>query len=293
MLAASPASADGGSAEAAEVEAQAKAEIIVTASLDKPLVTTLGDLEVKDTPLSIATYDRALLDTVQARNISTVVRFDPAVTSQPTSGGFGAAVSIRGFDVGSVFDGLPTPAVDLYRANTALFATERVTMLRGVSSLLYAGSSFTPIGGVINIEPKRPLDTPLTRVTAGFADRALGLLAIDASRRFGADERIGLRINLGTERGHGPIDLQDEIDNTVLAAALDVRLTPELTLSGGGQYSRASVNAYRDNVVVAPGIAVPEAPPARRNMMQPWGLYPAETICGRPRRCKSKVGCWR
>ncbi len=117
-------------------------------------------------------------------------------------------------------------------------------------------------------------------MTAGFADRALGLLAIDASRRFGAEERIGLRINLGTERGHGPIDLQDEIDNTVLAAALDVRLTPELTLSGGGQYSRASVNAYRDNVVIAPGIAVPEAPSARRNMMQPWGRYPAETTLG-------------
>jgi outer membrane receptor protein involved in Fe transport len=147
MLAASPASAGGGSTDAAEAEPQAKAEIIVAASLDKPLVTTLGDLEVKDTPLSIATYDRELLDTVQARNIGTVVRFDPAVTSQPASGGFGAAVSIRGFDVGSVFDGLPTPAVDLYRVNTVLFATERVTVLRGVSSLIYAGSSFTLIGG--------------------------------------------------------------------------------------------------------------------------------------------------
>jgi iron complex outermembrane receptor protein len=255
--------------------------IVVTARLDESAgIATLGDLSIIDTPLSVASYDRALLDTVLARNIAAVTRFDPAVTSQPSSGGFGAAISIRGFDAGSVFDGLPTPAVDLYRVNTALFATERLTVLRGVSSLVYAGTSFTPIGGVINLEPKRPRETALTSVTAGFADRALGLFAVDASRRLGPNDAVGIRVNLGTERGHGPIDLQDEIDNTVAAVTADIRLTPTLTLSGGGQYSSASVNAYRDNVIVAPGFAIPRAPRLRTNAAQPWGEYPAETTLG-------------
>ena len=83
-------------------------------------------------------------------------------------------------------------------------------MLRGASAFLTdAAPSDGDIGGVINLVPKRAPSETLTRLTAGFSSDSWISAAADIARRFGPDDRFGIRVNAANRSGKSGVNSED------------------------------------------------------------------------------------
>ena len=98
----------------------------------------------------------------------------------------------------------------------------RVEVFKGPNALLNGAVGFGYVGGAINLVPKRPTDTPLTRLTADYDYQSrLGAHA-DLSRRFGSRNQFGARLNAIYRNGEGATEGNKETFGEV-ALALEYR----------------------------------------------------------------------
>ena len=238
----------------------------------------LGEKTVADTPISITSFSRDLLERQQAVKLSEVLRNDPSITSVPTAGSFAANfVGIRGYVGGAdgfTFDGMG-PGVPLFVLQGTLEATERFELIKGPASSLYGFSPFASIGGHINLIPKKPLPAPLTTVTVGLREKSAARVAGDISRRFGADEQFGLRINAVTESGKPNVSQAND-DRKVLTFAGDWKVSRDVSLEAGYNYYKVRNDAPQTGFSLEPGVAVPDTPDARTNFYQSWNYLQTE-----------------
>lgn len=138
-------------------------DIVVTATREKgynaPEASTLRTpVPILETPQSVQVLTRTLIDEQQlttladaTRNISGVV---PALPSEAVL----ANPIVRGFESEVFVDGLiaygDTAVVD----PSSLTAVERIEVAKGPTSLLFGGGTGSPVGGLINLVTKTPVD---------------------------------------------------------------------------------------------------------------------------------------
>lgn len=231
-------------------------------------VGVYGNRAIFDVPFSIVPLTRDVIDNQQARTVAEVVRNDASVTVMQggNTGGSDESYNIRGFRTfGSVatYDGLS----GLIGRSQAMEALERVEILKGPSSFLNGMPNAT-VGGVINYVPKRATGPALTQFTTRyFSDDVVGA-HVDVSRRFGQDERFGMRFNGAFREGDTPVKLTTK-HNELAALSLDYR-GERLRLLGDFDYSDARTDGRLGGTTVVSGIAVPRAPDSRNNWSQPW-----------------------
>ena len=240
----------------------------------------LGDKQAQDVPFAIKSYNSALILNQQPQTLGQVLENDPSVR---TTYGFGNAAEqfvIRGFvlagdDIG--FDSLYgiTPrqliAPELY---------DQVQVLNGASAFLNgAAPGGSGIGGSVNLIPKRAGATPLTRATANYTSDAHAGGSFDVSRRFGAGNQWGVRINGAGRRGDVAID--DEFRSAyVIGGAFDYESGP-LRLSLDIAYQRVKVANMRPKLTV--NGAVPRVPGNSVNYGQPWQYTTLRDVFGEAR----------
>jgi iron complex outermembrane receptor protein len=232
----------------------------------------LGNKDVMDTPFSVTSYTDKTLADLQTVTVADALERDPSVRSTGQTGGIVDSFFIRGFPVGEgnlgelAFDGVYGVAPN-YRVFTEY--AERVEVLKGPGALMYGISPNSGVGGVINIVPKRPLDEDLTRFTASYASDSQVGGHLDVSRRFGEENRFGLRFNGNLRGGDTAVDDQQR-DLGIGAIALDYR-GERLRLNLDFISQKESFDAPSRPFTVAPGIDVPSAPNGRTNLSQDWG----------------------
>ena len=239
----------------------------------------LGEKTVADTPISITSFSRDLLERQQAVKLSDVLRNDPSITNAPTAGTFPGTnlFSIRGYEgsgAGFTFDGLG-PGVALSALQGTLEATERVELIKGPASALYGFSAFASVGGHINLVPKKPLAQPLTTVTLGFSEKSVARIATDISRRFGADDQFGLRINAVNESGNPNVS-QAQTERKVLTFAGEWKISKDVLLEAGYNYFKVRTDGAQTGFSLEPGLQVPAAPDPRTNFYQSWNFLQTE-----------------
>jgi iron complex outermembrane recepter protein len=188
-------SADAAVAEAAAPQLE---EIVVTAdrrdSFGAGLVQvgTFRGARLIDVPLTVNVVPEELLDAQGVTGIYDALRNTAGVSRSQLSGSTYDNIAIRGILVENrtsyrLNGALPIiNLVDLPVENKA-----RVEVLKGVGALYYG---FAPPSGIINLTSKRPNETVTdiearANIHGGFGG------AFDVSRRFGADEAFGLRVN--------------------------------------------------------------------------------------------------
>ncbi|MEO1367422.1 MAG: TonB-dependent receptor, partial [Acidobacteriota bacterium] len=141
--------------EEIDVEAEAPDENLIERESDGATRTRTPLVE---TPQSIQVLNRRLLEEQQVRtldqalvNVSGVVpsRPEELVLQQPLVRGFASEIFIDGLQAFGL-----TPVVD----PTSTINVERIEVLKGPSSGLFGGGVGAPLGGLINIVSKRPLD---------------------------------------------------------------------------------------------------------------------------------------
>jgi iron complex outermembrane receptor protein len=179
---------------------------------------------VLDTPFSVAGFSADFARDIQARSLLDLTRNDPSITPANDPLWYDR-VYVRGFYLGvdAVFrDGLAIND----QGSIALENKEAVEITKGLSATRYG---VTSPGGTLNYMLKRPLASPLTSVTT-FADGFGGFGAsADLSRRFGANDRFGARVNVAAEEIRSYIDAV-EGDRTFVSAAFDWRVSERLLL---------------------------------------------------------------
>lgn len=232
-------------------------------------VGLLGNQDVMDTPFSTTAYTSELIQDQQARSVADVVQNDPSVRVARGFGNFQELYVIRGFPVGSddtAYNGLYGLLPRQYVAAELL---ERVEVFRGANTFLSGGvgvASGFGIGGTINALPKRAPSEPLTQVTAGIESGGHAYVAADVARRFGPDQRGGIRINAAQRDGDTAVD-DERRELGVFAIGADYR-GDSFRVSADVGHQNHRIDDPRPSVTPSGGI--PDAPNASDNFAQPW-----------------------
>lgn len=232
-------------------------------------VGLLGTKEVMDTPFSTTAYTSALIAEQQARSVADVLLNDPTVRASRGFGNFQELYMVRGFPVPSddmTFNGLYGILPRQYLAAEMI---ERVEVLRGPSSALNGGvgavSGFG-IGGTVNILPKRAGNEDLNRLTVGVENGGHHSLAADLSRRFGPDQKTGVRLNAVHRDGETSVE-DEQRSLSLVSVGLDHRES-NLRLSADVGYQDHELDRPRPSVTPVGGI--PDVKDADANYGQPW-----------------------
>ncbi len=144
------------------------------------------DIDVKDTPMSVAAYTGSFMKAVETNQVADLYRY---MTGISRAGNTGYDLTLRGFKTSGndrnaiMTDGLPGLTVRFGSPPT--IGTDHIEVVKGPASILYGQ---TQPGGFVNIITKKPRATPSTDVEVrtsrgvGSFNRAKGVLgAIDST----------------------------------------------------------------------------------------------------------------
>ncbi|MBK5413197.1 TonB-dependent receptor [Pseudomonas sp. TH31] len=228
----------------------------------------LGSKDFMETPFSMTTYTSETVKNQQARTLGDLVASDPSVRATNPAGGRYEQFTIRGlslFNSDVAYNGLygvlPTYTIDMEMA-------DRVDILKGPSQLINGISPRGSVGGGINVVPKRATDAPITSFTTSYASNNQIGGAVDIGRRFGEDDKFGIRFNGVKQSGDTEWDHQS-VDRDMAVLGLDFR-GERLRLSTDIGHTERDTNAPQERVIVGANAQVPHASEVRSNYAQPW-----------------------
>ena len=229
----------------------------------------LGNVDIMDAPFNTTNYTHALIQDQQARSVADVVQNDPSVRVARGFGNYQELYVIRGFAVNSddlAYNGLYGLLPRQFVASELL---ERVEVFRGANSFVNgAAPGGGGIGGMINLLPKRAPNAPLNQLTLGVESGGQGYAAADIARRFGPDNRGGIRVNAVRRDGETAID-REERELSVFSIGADWRGDAYRVSADVGYQNHKLFNA-RPSVTVGAGLPIVAAPDSDTNWAQPW-----------------------
>jgi iron complex outermembrane receptor protein len=229
----------------------------------------LGNVDIMDAPFSSTNYTLGMIQDQQARSVADVVQNDPAVRSARGFGNYQELYMIRGFPVYSddmAYNGLYGLLPRQFVASELL---ERVEVLRGANSFVNgAPPGGGGIGGSINLLPKRATNAPLTQVTVGVETGGQAYVATDISRRFGEENRLGVRLNAVRRDGDTAVDRESR-ELSVYAIGMDYR-GRGYRLSADVGHQDHQLRGARPSVTVGGTLPILAAPGSDSNYAQPW-----------------------
>lgn len=239
----------------------------------------LGQQDARNVPFNVIGYTSKLVEDQQARTLAGVVRNDASVQNVRGYGNASQNFRIRGFNLdgddisfGGLFGVLPRQVID-----TSM--VERVEVFKGpnvfVNGISPSGSG---VGGMINLEPKRASDTPLTRVSLDYTSASQVGGALDVGRRFGDNDQFGVRVNALHREGETAIHDQKN-RTTAVSTGLDYRGERARTSLDVG-YQKQTVHGMRTDVGIGSATVIPEPPASTLNYGQSWVYTDMATTFG-------------
>ena len=227
----------------------------------------LGNRDIFDTPFSVTHYTAELIENQQARSVADIIQNDPSARMMTSAQSVLETISIRGFNIGgggrALYAGLPDLTLNHGRSTTGTL--ERVEVFKGLNALLNNNGG-VGVGGMINLVPKRPLATSLTRLSTDYDYRArLGAQA-DISRRFGFRQQFGARLNTLYRNGESATE-NNKAKLAQAALALEYR-GEWLKLETIVDYYDRTLRGADDQFYSVS--AVPAPPDFGRAIQQPW-----------------------
>ncbi len=238
----------------------------------------LGSRDFMETPFSMTTYTAEAVKNQQARTLGDLVASDPSVRATNPAGGRYEQFTIRGFSLfnsdvayNGLYGVLPTYTIDMEMA-------ERVDILKGPSQLINGISPRGSVGGGINVVPKRATDKDITSLTGTWASGSQAGGAVDVGRRFGEDNKFGIRFNGVKQSGDTEWDHQS-VDREMAVLGLDFR-GERLRLSTDIGHTERDTDAPQERVQVGANARVPSANDVRHNYAQPWSKVRTDDTFG-------------
>lgn len=237
----------------------------------------LGEQNAMDVPFNVIGFTSRLIKDQQAKTVTDIIRNDAGVQAVQGYGNFAETYRIRGFNFGGDDMTLGGLAGVVPRQVMDAQMLERVEVFKGANSLVN-GAAASGVGGMINLEPKRAEDLPVTSVGVDYtSDSQLGG-TLDTGRRFGDNNQFGARINLVHREGDGTLD--DEKQRTTLASvALDYR-GDRLRTSLDFGYQKKAFHGGEMGLNISGVDFVPHQPDNRKNYGQKWAYSDIDNAFG-------------
>jgi iron complex outermembrane receptor protein len=238
----------------------------------------LGEMDAADVPFSVTSFTSQMVEDQQARTLGDVLRNDPSVQVTKGYGNDAQRFVIRGFELagddisyGGLFGVMPRQIISPQGA-------ERIEIFKGPSAFLNGvPATGSGVGGMVNIEPKRAGDDPLTRISLDYGSTSQRGASADIGRRWGASNQFGIRVNALQREGDTGID-DNSNRMTFGSLGLDYR-GDRFRASLDVGYQKQRTDAGRPMVQVI-GDDIPGPPSARSNYAQPWTYSMTENTFG-------------
>ncbi|MDQ2140436.1 TonB-dependent siderophore receptor [Alcaligenaceae bacterium B3P038] len=238
----------------------------------------LGNIDNMDAPFVVTSFTSKLIEDQQARTLGDVLKNDASVQVGNGFGNSAETFTIRGFALNNddlSFNGLYGI---LPRQILPTQMVERVEVLKGASAFLNgAAPGGSGLGGMINIQPKRAGEDPLNRVNLDYTSDSQVGGGVDISRRWGTDNKFGIRVNAAHRDGESRVDDENR-RLTVGTVGLDFR-GEQLRVSLDAGYQKYRISQPRPTITLN-GTEVPSAPATRINYGQPWSYTELESTYG-------------
>jgi iron complex outermembrane recepter protein len=165
-------------------------------------VAGISDSPIESTPISIGTVSAEELSGRGVNNLSSAMRYQPAVSDAYNTLGYIESLSIRGLPLNNATnfrrDGMPISN----HSPLALENKERIESLMGVSGMQ---SGVSAPGGLVNYVLKRPTASNLREVGLRFSERGTANLNADFGGR-NEDKTFGYRVNAALENRRPMVD---------------------------------------------------------------------------------------
>ena len=237
----------------------------------------LGNLDNMTSPFVVNSYTSKLIEAQQARTLGDVLKNDPSVQVTRGYGNSAETFNVRGLKLTNddlAFNGL---FGILPRQVLPIEMVERVEVFKGASAFLSGASpTGSGLGGLINIQPKRGTDVPLTRLNVDYSNSSRVGGGVDIGRRWGPDNAFGIRVNAAHRDGEGAI--RDE-DRRVTVGTVGLDFSGErLRVSVDAGYQKVRDDHPRQGILVTGG--VPDLPSIRKNYGHPLGYSELESTYG-------------
>lgn len=224
-----------------------------------------GEAELLDTPASVSVVSRQLIDDQQARLLSDVLKNDASVGEAYAPIGYYENFVVRGFSLNAANSYRVNGRSVVGEQNVALENKQQVELLKGLSGLQ---SGVTEPGGLINYVTKRAENVrSLSMASNQDGER---YLAADLGHWFGAEQQVGVRLNMAHEDIRSFVEHADG-KRDFISLALDWNISPDSTLQLDAEYQtreQPSVAGYQ----LLGGTQVPSGvDPDKRLGHQSWG----------------------
>lgn len=219
----------------------------IPASEKQATLGNLGKQLLIDVPWSVQTMSAPLISHQQLKSVKDVYRYMPSVQ------GDGVRPQTRGMQ-GSVvqnhmIDGLNSVSTTEYAAEQF----QSVEVLNGLAGSLYGPAN---PAGMFNLVSKRPLDTPLHRVTVGASTGNGTLTSMDFSGPIDDGDRVKYRLNLLNDEGHG-YTRGSHKRRQLASLGLDFQLTDKTVLESNFSYYHYYEKGMPGSFALAPGVHFP------------------------------------
>ena len=226
-----------------------------------------------DVPLTNSVVTRDVLDAQSVKSVGDAVRNTAGVTQLGNSSASYDNLAVRGI----AMENRSSYRLDGSLPLIALVAIpiedkERVEVLKGASSMYYG---LVPPSGIVSFEMKRAGAQPVTSISTTVNQYGGYDVGTDIGRRFGQDDRFGLRVNLvdgkddpGLHNYHGRRNLE--------AAALDFRVIDDLTFRVDLEHYQKKSTEQSPLRVPAKLTILPPAPDNRTNLGADWAVLDAK-----------------
>lgn len=176
----------------------------------------LGATSIVDAPVHVNAYTRELAEDWSALTLQDVLENDSAVVFTTNKNHLLQNFNLRGIDV-SAMDIATNGLYGIAPANSIpIEIFERVEVLRGPNMLLSGMPPSTSVAGTVNMVTKRALSKPIADLTVTYGTSSYGQVHADLGKRFGDEQRLGLRFN--GVYGDGKMGAEDEKQKRQVAA---------------------------------------------------------------------------
>ncbi|QJI38869.1 TonB-dependent siderophore receptor [Pseudomonas sp. ADAK13] len=208
----------------------------------KAAVAGFDNAPLLDTPASVAVITEGRLKDQQARLLSEVLKNDASVGDSYAPVGYYENFVVRGFSLNPASSYKINGRTITGEQNVALENKQQVEVLKGLSGLQ---SGVSEPGGLVNYVSKRPEN--VRSVTVSTNEHGERYLATDVGGWLGAEQQVGVRVNLAHEDIRSYVDHADG-QRDFASLALDWNISPNALLQLNAEYQnreQRSVPGYQ------------------------------------------------